>query len=97
MPLLRLKKPPGNIVLLFASLENVRSVNHPRREWAPSDKSLKYIPQQLFQKQNTGKRKINNKFVWFAIGSVIQTKRTETKFFALSLGFGTTFAWFAND
>ena len=34
------KKPPGNIVLLFASLENVRSVNRPRREWAPSDKSL---------------------------------------------------------
>ena len=34
------KKTPGNIVLLFASLENVRLVNHPRREWAPSDKSL---------------------------------------------------------
>ena len=40
MPLLRLKKP--HLVTLFwlTSLQNMRSVNRPRREWIPSDKSL---------------------------------------------------------
>ena len=40
MPLLRLKKP--HLVTLFwlTSLQNMRSVNRPRREWVPSDKSL---------------------------------------------------------
>ena len=40
MTLLKLKKPHQVTLFLFSSLENVKSVNCPRREWIPSDESL---------------------------------------------------------
>ena len=54
MTLLRLKKPHLVTLFLFSSLENVKSVNCPRREWIPSDNTLfkRKLPQRRKRKHS---------------------------------------------